>query len=82
MALSNGARTYQFSDGNVDAAKSLGGTILLSGTGAGLYFLDVAVTANSTTTTAPKGSIGVKKGSLCLILKLLGLHILTQRLIA
>lgn len=59
MALSNGASTYQFSDGNVDAAKSLGGTILLSNTGAGLYFLNTAVTANSTTTTAPAGSIGV-----------------------
>ena len=59
MALANGSGTYQFSDGNVDAAKSLGGTILLSGTGAGLYFLDVAVTANTTTTTAPAGSIGV-----------------------
>jgi hypothetical protein len=56
MALANGSGTYQFSDGNVDAAKSLGGTILLSGTGAGLYFLDVAVTANTTTTTAPAGS--------------------------
>lgn len=59
MAIANGAGTYQFSDGNVEAAKSLGGTILLSNTGAGLYFLDTAVTANTTTTDAPKGSIGV-----------------------
>lgn len=59
MAIANGAGTYQFSDGNVEAAKSLGGTILLSNTGAGLYFLDTAVTANTTTTTAPAGSIGV-----------------------
>ena len=59
MALPNGASTYQFSDGNLNAAKSLGGTILLSATGAGLYFLDTAVTANSTTTSAPAGSIGV-----------------------
>lgn len=51
--------TYQFSDGNTSEAKSLGGTTLLSGTGAGLYFLSTAVTANSTTTTAPAGSIGV-----------------------
>ena len=59
MAIANGGSTYQFSDGNLNAAKSLGGTILLSATGAGLYFLDTAVTANSTTTTAPAGSIGV-----------------------
>lgn len=59
MALANGAGPYQFTDGNTDAAKLLGGTILTSSTGAGLYFLDTAVTANSTTTTAPAGSIGV-----------------------
>ena len=59
MALPNGADAYQVSDGNLNAAKSLGGTILLSATGAGLYFLDTAVTANSTTTSAPAGSIGV-----------------------
>ena len=59
MALPNGGSAYQFSDGNLSAAKSLGGTILLSATGAGLYFLDTAVTANSTTTDAPAGSIGV-----------------------
>ena len=59
MALPNGGSAYQFSDGNPNAAKSLGGTVLLSNTGAGLYFLDTAVTANSTTTSAPAGSIGV-----------------------
>ena len=59
MALPNGGSAYQFSDGNLNAAKSLGGTILTSTTGAGLYFLDTAVTANSTTTDAPAGSIGV-----------------------
>jgi len=59
MAIPNGGSAYQFSDGNLNAAKSLGGTILLSATGAGLYFLDTAVTANSTTTDAPAGSIGV-----------------------
>ena len=59
MALPNGGSAYQVSDGNPNAAKSLGGTILLSATGAGLYFLDTAVTANSTTTDAPAGSIGV-----------------------
>ena len=59
MAIPNGGAAYQFSDGNLNAAKSLGGTILLSATGAGLYFLTTAVTANSTTTDAPAGSIGV-----------------------
>jgi len=32
---------------------------LLANTGAGLYFLDTAITANVTTTTAAAGSIGV-----------------------
>ena len=59
MAIPNGGSAYQVSDGNPSAAKSLGGTVLLSNTGAGIYFLDTAVTANSTTTTAVAGSIGV-----------------------
>ena len=59
MAIPNGAGPYQVSDGNVDAAKLLGGSILTASSGAGLYFLTTAVTANSTTTTAPAGSIGV-----------------------
>jgi hypothetical protein len=59
MALPNGAGPYQVSDGNKDAAKLLGGKTLISSTGAGLYFLDTAVTAGSTATTAAAGSIGV-----------------------
>lgn len=59
MAISNGAGPYQFSDGNTEAAKLIGGNIITATTGAGLYFLDIAVTANTTTTTAPAGSIGV-----------------------
>jgi hypothetical protein len=59
MALSNGTGPYQFSDGNVDADKLIGGNVLTAATGAGLYFLDVAVTAGSTATDAPAGSIGV-----------------------
>lgn len=51
--------TYQTSDGNPTEPKSLGGNVLLSNTGAGLYFLDTAITANVTTTTAAAGSIGV-----------------------
>lgn len=59
MALANGAGPYQFTDGNTDAAKLIGGNTLTAATGAGIYFLDTAVTANSTTTTAVKGSIGI-----------------------
>jgi hypothetical protein len=59
MALANGAGPYQVSDGNQDAPKLLGGSVLVSSTGAGLYFLDIPVTAGTTTTTAPAGSIGV-----------------------
>lgn len=59
MAIPNGAGPYQVSDGNVDAEKLLGGNTLTASTGAGLYFLSIAVTANTTTTTAVKGSIGV-----------------------
>ena len=59
MALANGAGPYQFTDGNTDAAKLIGGNVLVSSTGAGLYFLSTAITANTTTTTAPAGSIGV-----------------------
>ena len=51
--------TYQTSDGNVDEAKSVGGSALNFDSGAGIYFLTTAVTANSTNTTAPAGSIGV-----------------------
>jgi hypothetical protein len=51
--------TYQTSDGNVGEAKSIGGSVLNFDSGAGIYFLTTAVTANSTTTTAPAGSIGV-----------------------
>lgn len=59
MAIPNGAGPYQVSDGNVDAEKLLGGNTLIASTGAGLYFLSTAITANTTTTSAVKGSIGV-----------------------
>lgn len=59
MALPGIGDGYQFSDGNTNEVKKLGGTALVSGTGAGLYFLTTAITANVTTTTIPKGSIGV-----------------------
>lgn len=59
MALPNGGDAYQFSDGNRSAAKSVGGSVLTFASGAGIYFLDTAITANSTTTTAPAGSLGM-----------------------
>lgn len=59
MALPGIGDGYQFSDGNVNETKKLGGNTLVANTGAGLYFLDTAVTAGSTATTAPAGSIGV-----------------------
>jgi hypothetical protein len=59
MALPKVGDGYQTTDGNTNEAKKLGGNVLLSSTGAGLYFLDTAITANTTTTTAPAGSIGV-----------------------
>jgi hypothetical protein len=57
MALPGIGDGYQFSDGNVNEVKKLGGNILVSNSGAGLYFLTTAVTANTTTTDAPAGSI-------------------------
>ena len=59
MALPNGGSAYQVSDGNVDADKLLGGPALIATSGAGIYFLTAAITANTTTTTAVAGSIGV-----------------------
>ena len=53
MAIPNGGDAYQFSDGNVNAAKSVGGSTLNFSSGAGIYFLTTAITANTTTTTAP-----------------------------
>lgn len=59
MAIPNGGGAYQFSDGNIDAAKSVGGSIISFASGAGIYFLTTAITANTTTTTAPAGSFGM-----------------------
>ena len=59
MANPNGGDAYQFSDGNTSAAKLVGGSTILFANGAGIYFLTSAITANSTTTSAVAGSIGV-----------------------
>ena len=59
MAIPNGGDAYQFSDGNTAAAKSVGGSTILFANGAGIYFFTSAITANSTTTDAVAGSIGI-----------------------
>ena len=59
MALSNGSGPYQFSDGNVDAVKLIGGSILQFANGLQIQSLSVAITANTTTTTAPAGSLAI-----------------------
>ena len=59
MALPNGGSAYQVSDGNVEANKLIGGPALVATSGAGIYFLTTAITANVTTTTVDSGSIGV-----------------------
>jgi len=59
MALPGIGDGYQFSDGNTNEVKKVGGSVLQFGNGAGIYFLDTAITANTTTTTAPAGSIGI-----------------------
>lgn len=59
MALPNGADAYQFSDGNRSAAKAVGGTIIKFAGGIEFHGLDTAITANSTTTSAPAGSMAI-----------------------
>jgi hypothetical protein len=66
MALPNGAGPYQFTDGNATAVKELGGNTLVANTGAGLYFLDIAVTAGSigvTTNATGLGDLFISDGS-------------------
>lgn len=59
MALPNGADAYQFSDGNRNAAKAVGGTVIKFAGGIEFHGLDTAITATSTTTTAPAGSLAI-----------------------
>jgi hypothetical protein len=58
-AIPNGSADYLFTDGNTNAAKDVGGSIVTFASGAGIYFLTTAITANTTTTTAPAGSFGM-----------------------
>jgi hypothetical protein len=59
MALPGVGSGYQFSDGNQNEVKLVGGSGMLFTGGAGIYVLNTAITANSTTTTAPAGSLGI-----------------------
>lgn len=45
------------------ASVTTSGDVAAANAVAGLYFLTTAITANSTTTTAPKGSIGTTSNS-------------------
>ena len=63
MALPNGADAYQFSDGNLNAAKLVGGTVLQFAGGVQFHGLDTAITANTTTTSAPAGSMAITSNS-------------------
>ena len=59
MAIPNGSGPYQFTDGNVNAEKLVGGTILQFSGGVQFHGLDTAITANTTTTSAPAGSLAI-----------------------
>jgi hypothetical protein len=59
MALPGVGSGYQFSDGNQNEVKLAGGSGILFTGGAGIYVLNTAITANTTTTSAPAGSLGI-----------------------
>ena len=59
MALPNGGDAYQFSDGNLNAAKSVGGTVLKFAGGIEFQGLSTAITANTTLTSSVAGSLGI-----------------------
>lgn len=59
MALPKVGDGYQFSDGNTNEAKKVGGTILKFPGGIEFHGLNTAITAASTATTAPAGSLAI-----------------------
>lgn len=59
MALPGVGSGYQFSDGNTNETKLVGGTALVFSGGVSIYGLNTAITANTTTTSAPAGSLGI-----------------------
>ena len=59
MALPGVGDGYQFSDGNTNEVKKVGGTIMQFAGGVQFHGLSTAITANSTTTTAPAGSMAI-----------------------
>jgi hypothetical protein len=63
MALPQVGDGYQFSDGNPNEAKKVGGTAMLFSGGVGVYGLDTPITADTTTTTAVAGSLAIPSNS-------------------
>lgn len=59
MALPKVGDGYQVSDGNLNEVKKVGGDALIFSGGGGIYVLDTAITANTTTTSAVAGSLGI-----------------------
>lgn len=59
MALPGVGDGYQFSDGNTNEVKKVGGTTLAFSGGVQIIGLSTAITATSTATTAPAGSLGI-----------------------
>jgi hypothetical protein len=59
MALPGIGDGYQFSDGNTNEVKKVGGTVLKFPGGIEFHGLNTAITATSTTTTAPAGSLAI-----------------------
>lgn len=59
MALPKVGDGYQVSDGNLNEVKKVGADALIFSGGGGIYVLDTAITANTTTTSAVAGSLGI-----------------------
>ena len=59
MALPAIGDGYQFSDGNTNEVKKVGGTVFEFSGGVQFHGLSTAITATSTTTSAPAGSLGI-----------------------
>ena len=63
MALPGVGDGYQFSDGNTNEVKKVGGSILQFAGGIQFHGVDTAITANTTTTSAPAGSLAITSNS-------------------
>ena len=63
MALPQVGNGYQTSDGNTNEKKLVGGSVLKFAGGVEFHGLSTAITANSTTTSAPAGSMAITSNS-------------------